>query len=56
MLLLHQGKGKNQLQFPSISSDEFCEVAFTYLLLKCKFGYKAARDIQISPAQYLIKG
>ena len=40
----------------SISSDEFCEVAFTYLLLKGKFGYKAARDIQISPAQYLIKG
>ena len=36
----------------SILSDEFCEEqAFLYLLAKRKFGYKAPRDILISPAR-----
>ena len=37
----------------SILNDEFCEEqAFPYLLPKGKFGYKAPRDIPISPARY----
>ena len=37
----------------SILSNEFCgEQAFSYLLSKGEFNYKAPRDIPISPAQY----
>ena len=47
---MHKGKGKKTV---SILNDEFCEEqAFPYLLPKGKFGYKAPRDIPISPAWY----
>ena len=47
---MHQVKEKKPV---SILSDEFCkEQAFLHLLLKGKFGYKATRDIPISPARY----
>ena len=44
------GQGKKLV---AILSDEFCgKQALPYLLPKGKFGYKAPRDIPISPARY----
>ena len=49
-IIIVPGQGKNPV---SILSDQFYEEqAFPYLLSKGKFGYKAPRDIPISPAQY----
>ena len=48
-VIIAPGQGKKPV---SILSDEFCEEqAFPYLLPKGKFGYKAPRDIPISPAR-----
>ena len=44
------GQGEKRV---SVLNDEFCEEkAVPYLLPKGKFGYKAPRDIPISPARY----
>ena len=49
-VIIAPGQGKKAV---SILSDEFCEEeAFSYLLPKGKFGYKASWYIPISPAQY----
>ena len=47
-VIIAPGQRKNP---DSILSDEFCEEqAFPYSLPKGKFGYKAPRDIPMSPA------
>ena len=49
-VIIAPGEGKKTA---STLDDEFCEEqAFPYHLPKGKFGYKAPRDIPISPAQY----
>ena len=49
-VIIAPGQGKKTA---STLDDEFCEEqAFPYHLPKGKFGYKAPRDIPISPAQY----
>ena len=46
--------GQEEKQSVSILGDEFCEEqTFLHLLPKDKFGYKASRDIPISPPRYL---
>ena len=47
---MHQGKGKKTAS--NLSNAFFEEPAFPNLLTKGKFGYKAARDIPISPVRY----
>ena len=49
-VIIAPGQGKKPV---SILTEEFCEEqAFPYLLPKGKFGYKAPRDIPISPVRY----
>ena len=47
---MHQGKGKKTAS--NLSNAFFEEPAFPNLFTKGKFGYKAPRDIPISPVRY----